>query len=367
MTFSPSHLYGDFWYILTNGHGTSISHCHCYELKMTRKNRPAPSSRYLKVLGNTIYVVIMPIVLYGAFLSHRDLQASRIPTVAKSYYTEAISAANKKQFNRSLDLFGKAISMAPGFREALFQRSRVYYNAFGMVDTALEDLATVLDITPQFHRAHYLRGKIYSDQRRYDKAVIEFTVAISLSPRFADAYKDKGHILITEGLYREAIKEYSSAIKIMPNDPDFYYHRGVCYRKTGKLGNALKDIGCVLALVPESHEAYYEKGMALFGLRQLTDAEKAFSSAIDLNPGYHPAYVNRGNVLAKLQQYESAFVDFNHSIRLAPWDANSYLSRGAVYMHHFKQVEKACIDWKHACELGDCRGHYRALSKKYCE
>ena len=92
-----------------------------------------------------------------------------------------------------------------------------------------------------------------------------------------------------------------------------------------------------------------------------------FNTVVSLNPRDARAYVNRGKVKVKLRQYQSAVDDFSSALHLDPNDASAYEGRGTVYMDHMLETEKACADWKRACELGDCRRYNRAKRRGLCD
>lgn len=59
-------------------------------------------------------------------------------------------------------------------------------------------------------------------------------------------------------------------------------------------------------------------------------------------------------------RYESALEEFSAAIRLDPSDAHAYANCGTVCMSHFRDMEKACADWKRACDLGQCGDYENA-------
>ena len=132
----------------------------------------------------------------------------------------------------------------------------------------------------------------------------------------------------------DAIREYSNAIKSNPSYAVVYDNRGSLYLNKGEFNKAIAD----------------------------------FSKAIELDPEFIDAYLNRGIVYAHgTGQYVRAVTDFNKAIELNPMDALAYTHRGYLFMVKMHDKDKACIDWKTACELGDCTYYNQAKKSGDCK
>ncbi len=91
-----------------------------------------------------------------------------------------------------------------------------------------------------------------------------------------------------------------------------------------------------------------------------------FSKALEINPRYAEAYNNRGIAYAKGKgQYEKALSDFLKAIEINPVNADIYDNRGITY-ERLGDKEKACSDWKKACQLGSCKAYEAAKRKDDC-
>jgi Flp pilus assembly protein TadD len=79
-----------------------------------------------------------------------------------------------------------------------------------------------------------------------------------------------------------------------------------------------------------------------------------------INPRHADAYNNRGVAYAKGKgQYDKAISDFNRAIEINPRNATVYENRGIAY-ESLGDKEKACSDWKRACQLGSCKAYKAA-------
>jgi tetratricopeptide (TPR) repeat protein len=93
----------------------------------------------------------------------------------------------------------------------------------------------------------------------------------------------------------------------------------------------------------------------------------SFDKALEINPRYADAYYNRGFAYAIGKgQYDRAISDFNKAIEINPRCAEAYGARGIAY-NAIGQLDKACSDWKRACELGLLKVCEHVKSVGYCK
>ena len=109
-------------------------------------------------------------------------------------FNQGIALLEKRQYNRSIAYFDKAIELNPRYAEA-------YYN----------------------------RGLAYEKKGIYSKAISEYTQAIEINPKYIDAYDNRGFLYYIKGQYDKAIIDCNMAIEINPNYAKAYYNRGNAY------------------------------------------------------------------------------------------------------------------------------------------
>ncbi|MDR0305594.1 MAG: tetratricopeptide repeat protein [Chitinispirillales bacterium] len=90
-------------------------------------------------------------------------------------------------------------------------------------------------------RGHWNRGKNYSDQKDYDKAISEFTKAIQLRPNESSYRKYRGDAYHQKNDYDKAIADYAEAIRLDPKDCNSYDGRGRAYFKKKDYDEAIAD------------------------------------------------------------------------------------------------------------------------------
>ncbi len=183
-------------------------------------------------------------------------------------------------------------------------------------------------------KGYLVLGNSYYRSGEYEKAIELYNKAIGLDPKYAKAYNDRG-IAYGEGKrqFDKAIADYNKAIEINPKYAKAYNNRGIIYKREGQYDKAIADYTKVIEINPEYAKAYYNRGLAYGeGKRQFDKAIADYNKAIEINPIYASAYYKRGN---------------------------DYFNLG--------KKDRACDDWRQACELGFCKGLDWAEEEGTCQ
>ncbi|MBF0280563.1 MAG: tetratricopeptide repeat protein [SAR324 cluster bacterium] len=175
--------------------------------------------------------------------------------------------------------------------------------------------------------AHYNLGIVYEERGETKLALEKFSQAIDFSPRFTDAYEHRGLAHLKLKQYQLATNDFSRAIQLDPKSASFYGNRGLALFQLKQYDEALRDLDTALQLDPNSAEIYNNRGVMLLDLKRFPEAIKDLNNAIELNTGAAKAYINRG-----------------------------------LAFHNLLQHKAACLDWQHACRLGECE--YLQWAKK---
>lgn len=125
----------------------------------------------------------------------------------------------------------------------------------GRLDKAVAQLKTVLNLSPQNFQAHYLLALVYSTQRKYDLAALEY-----------------------EGILKTASK----------NDPDnleIYTYLAQLYFSQNKYTEAIAQFNHIIELQPDNVSANYLLGSAYLEIKQYSKAKALFQKVLTLEPG----------------------------------------------------------------------------------
>lgn len=192
------------------------------------------------------------------------------------------------------------------------------------------------------------------------KSPVEFSLTESVSIREAvkaDVYTavDEGIKYTNKGEYDKAIGSFSKAIGISHRYSIAYYCRGIAYMEKGDYIKAMDDFDKSIEMDPDIAIYYQNRGNLYVVKGDYQKAIKDYSRAIKLDKSLVDAYFNRGEAFRKSNKYKKAVKDYTKVISLDAENVQAYNNRGYSY-NKLNDIEHTCIDFKKACEFGDCRG-----------
>lgn len=117
-------------------------------------------------------------------------------------------------------------------------------------------------MSPQYE--HLKKGDDYSENGKWNEAIIEYTKAIELAPSLIEAYNNRATAYIEKGEYDKAIDDCTKAIEIDPQSTIPYYNRSIVYLHKGQYEKAIDDCDKIIEMGLNSPWVYYHRGMAYF-------------------------------------------------------------------------------------------------------
>ncbi len=87
-------------------------------------------------------------------------------------------------------------------------------------------------------RAFAHRGRAWSDQGQFDRAIRDFDQAVRLDPDYADAFNGRGVALMGQGEFVRAIDNFDQAIRLDPNYAIAIFNRGLALQNLGRTEEA---------------------------------------------------------------------------------------------------------------------------------
>ena len=331
-------------------------------------------------------------------MGHACLATQRNYGASKLFTTLESDEDNEQWFGYTRELFGQHPDNAVA--QYLFADAQA---RMGDVDNAIAGFSHAIDLDKLMAIAYFMRGNMYDlVKKNYSNAIADYKSAVQINPRFARAYLSLGNVYRTMNKNNEALKNFGEAIKVDSTYAQAYYNRGNIYNDQGKFDEAILEFDQAIQLRPLWADAYYNRGnVYLFGKNELVNSIFEYDKAISINSSYvralcnrgvarsrngesaaamadftrvlqlkdddAEAYSNRGNVYAQIGDFDKALNDYNRAIHFDPRLAEAYENRGVLYMVHLKQPDKACADWKKACELGRCANYNLAKKNGDCE
>jgi tetratricopeptide (TPR) repeat protein len=176
----------------------------------------------------------------------------------------------------------------------------------------------------------------------------------------------KGIAFARNGMYDSAKAVYSEAIAMDSQFADAYSNRAAVYAALGEIDSAINDFSTAITLDSQRADNYANRGGLYFRLgdyqKTLADCDRSIQYDF-ANPS---AYINRGAAYAELGQFQQALEDYNSAIEIDSLNPAVYVNRGLFYMVKMGDKDKACEDWKKACDLGRCKNYELAKKNGDC-
>jgi tetratricopeptide (TPR) repeat protein len=214
-----------------------------------------------------------------------------------SIRTELGAAAfRKKDYETAVLHFSEIIAQAEQPGKAHFNRALTYLE-LGKKRKALEDLEATSRILPGYSPAHFYRGVVLHQLRRYQQAVDAHEIALNLSAggaALAPIYFEKAQSELAQKDKTASLESLDKAIAADPMYSHAYFARALRHEKNKAYELAIADYSQYLIQKPESANAYYNRGLIYQDLRRDHLAIQDFDQAIILNPRYVKARASKG-------------------------------------------------------------------------
>ncbi len=219
-------------------------------------------------------------------------------------------------------------------------------------EKALSAYTELIRLQPENAAAYYHRGNVrreHLDQAR--DAIIDYDTALSLRQNYFEAYLGKGIAESRLGWIKEAIESYSGAIRLQPRAVAVWINRGAAYSKLDENDKAFADYSEAIRLLPTYGGIYINRGDINRKLGRHGEALADYSTAIQLLPDFSYGYINRANLLLELDRYDDAFADYDEAVALDRNDPAVHYARGLAASRDPNRIDAACSDFSTALTL----------------
>lgn len=274
--------------------------------------------------------------------------ARKKPEAAK-LASKALRESIAGNLEKAVELYTKAIALAPGNADYYNRRSVVLYKMCRYEDT-LRDDTKAIELDPANPDYYYSRSITLHVMERYKDALRDKSKAIALDPSKPDYYYGRGLTLHAMNRYDEALSDTTKAIELDPSKPDYYYSRGITLHEVKRYEEALSDKSKAIELEPSNPDYYSSRSNTLHSMGRYEEAIQADTRSIELDPSNPKYYYSRAITLHAMKRYEDALRDDSKAIELDPSKADYYSSR-AVTLRKLGRTAEALQDEQKAAEL----------------
>jgi tetratricopeptide (TPR) repeat protein len=234
------------------------------------------------------------------------------------------------------------------------------YARLGRLDDAVNHLVLVQVLDPEDLQSHYLLALIYSTQKKFDKAAVEYEKILKsltkTNPNNTDVYFYLGQLYYSQHQYDKAIAQFQKILTIEPKNVEMMYFLGSIYVEAGQSQKGVDEFKKALAIDPD-HDGllnslayvYAEQGL------HLDEALGLVNRALKIDP-QNAAYLDSlGWVYFKKGDYVEALKALMKALDEAK-DAVICEHIGDVYLA-LKQENEAKKYWRKSLELDPGQKH----------
>ncbi|HKP84634.1 MAG TPA: tetratricopeptide repeat protein [Blastocatellia bacterium] len=159
---------------------------------------------------------------------------------AAAAFEEGQNAQQRGDLNSAVRLYTSALASDPALYQAYYQRATALI-ALGRDKEAEPDLKKVIELKPDFARAHRALGNILLDRGMTDEAKRELGRAIELDPKLTGVRIFYASALIKSGENQKAIETLRQAIELGEASALAFALIGVAEERAGKAEEAFAD------------------------------------------------------------------------------------------------------------------------------
>ncbi len=113
---------------------------------------------------------------------------------ARKMFDEGVAAYVKKDYKKSVDLFGRAITYDPTLALFYVSRGAARLKLAGARD-ARDDFDRAIGLDPRYARAYHLRGLANEQLGEFARAFQDFDRALEIDPEYGAAYHSRESML----------------------------------------------------------------------------------------------------------------------------------------------------------------------------
>ncbi|MCY7278779.1 MAG: tetratricopeptide repeat protein [Phormidesmis sp. CAN_BIN44] len=149
-------------------------------------------------------------------------------------------------------------------------------------EKALQSFTKALEFSPSHADAHTYRGNLYYSLGRYQEAIVDYSRALESNPTFSYLYNRRGASREALKDYQGALEDYNQSIKLYPEQGATYRNLGSAHSKLNDDSAALKNLNQAVQLNPTLADAYQMRGEIYVKQENLQAAIADFQQASKL-------------------------------------------------------------------------------------
>lgn len=177
---------------------------------------------------------------------------------------------------------------------------------------------SAIDADPRIVEAHYLLGRVYREEGRYDRAIQAFSGALRLDPGYANAYIGLGGVQLAKNDFVGAQDTLNRVIQMNPKNASAHAGLGQVYLKRGQVEEGIKELTASLTIAPNNSQVHTILGTAYKEQGNSASAIKEFEQAIQNKPDNDAPYLGIAEVNERRGDYIKAIAVLRSALQAMP-------------------------------------------------
>ena len=230
---------------------------------------------------------------------------------AESLFKEAGEAFDRDDSVRALDLYAQVIQLQPDFEKAHVMLGFLYKER-GNLAKAKNHLLKAVELKADLADAWYLLGSIASIEKEADTAISHWQRSLEISPTQEHIYIELSFALYQKKQVAEAIAVVEAGLQHFPRNIGMLQHYGNYCLYSFRYEQAIDAYLRALEQNPNSVELIFNYVVCCVVLMRLDEAFEGFAQIRKLQPDYSPALVLEGALRLKLGDFEQGWKLYEH-------------------------------------------------------
>ena len=223
--------------------------------------------------------------------------------LSSAHNLKGIAFAEKKEEEKAIDSFNKAIELEPNNSGYIYNRAKFNYQSKRYTEALIDcNMAIRLEENSEFYT---LRAAAKQKLQDISGALADVSKSIELNPNDAKSYFNRGFLKMSLGDTNGAIEDYKKHVELDPSNAEVYNSIAYAYMKIGQNDLAFDYVEKAILLTEEKNGCYIDsRGEVLMLMGKLNDAIKDFTSASVLLPNNYEPLEHRASCYRKLAEAE---------------------------------------------------------------
>jgi tetratricopeptide (TPR) repeat protein len=269
----------------------------------------------------------------NAGLAMLERVVAKDPQVIDGWLLMGNEYAERRQFDRALKSFQRALAVKPDYDLAVMNMARVY-RMLGRPGDAVVGLRELLRTNPGNRQARQQLAQALLENGQAADAEGELKRVLEQDPNMAAARGSLGALRLQQGDPAAADRELRAALALQPNLPLAHFNLALVAEQQGDLAAAAAEYLQEIKDHPGSYMAQFNLGKVYERTGNREGQLTAYQGAVQSNPAFAEGYFFLAKLHFDLQQLDAAARTARQGLALQPagqWSPLGPFVLGDVY------------------------------------